>query len=91
MKYSETGKFTDNQKRIAKRISSALSDAKKAGLVVLSKNNSLVAFIKKEYDKADLEGDVDRSYPLRYLDCGRVLDRGADDYEYFLTGVITED
>lgn len=91
MKYSETGKFTDNQKRIAKRISSALSDAKKAGLVVLCKNNDLVAFIKKEFDKADLAGDIDYSYPLRYLGCGRILDSGADDYEYFLAGVITED
>lgn len=89
MKYEDTGNFTEAQKRIATRIKRALTDARKAGLVVLAKSEKISIYLKKDYAHSTVDWPHS-NYMLKELDGGRITDAGADDQEYFEKGYIDE-
>lgn len=89
MKYENTGNFTIEHKRIAARLRRALNDARKSGLVVLAKADSLSLFLKKDYAHSTVDYP-NSGFMLKELDGGDITDSGADDQEYFETGYIDE-
>ena len=87
MKYSETGQFTLEMKRLAKQISKSISKLRSLGCVVLGKECFLTAYMAEDYRHSH---EHSSDYELKSLECGRIDDSGADDEEYFEDGYITE-
>lgn len=91
MRYSETGQFTKEQIRLAKNIARNIKKLKESGCVLFGKQENLTAYLSEDFAHADNNMRNFSGYRLRYLDCGRIDDSGADDEEYFEDGYITED
>lgn len=94
MKYSETGKFTANQEKLAKEIADRIKKLRKSGCTVLAKSNVLCVYKTKDMEHAQplhLECGCDYNHPLKYIDAGHINDAGADDEEHFEPGYITEE
>lgn len=94
MKYSTTGEFTPNQIKLAKEISDRLKKLERCGCRIIAKQTSLYCYKKEDIDNAQpLHSSTGSDYvhPLKYLDCGYIMDSGADDTEYFPKGYITEE
>ena len=89
MKYEDTGNFTEEHKRIARRMRKVMADADKAGLEVLAKNTKLVILLKKDYRHSTVDWPHSK-YALKELDGGDITDCGGDDQEYFESGYIDE-
>lgn len=94
MKYSETGKFTANQIKLAKEISDRLKKLERCGCRILAKQTSLYCYKREDIDNAQplhCLSRTDYAHPIKYLDCGHIADAGADDTEYYPEGYITEE
>lgn len=89
MKYKETGRFTLQQKKLAKEIATRLKKLSQSGCVVFAKQDTLYAYLNEDYHHSTETGG-DYSYPTPTLDCGDIHDAGADDELYFERGYITE-
>ena len=91
MKYSETGKFTNEQIRLAKNIARNIKKLRATGCTVIGKQWALVAFLNEDYEHRDSFMRSISDYKIPYIECGDISDSGADDEEYFEEGYITED
>lgn len=91
MKYSETGNFTEEQKRLAKNIARNIKKLRQTGCTVYGKQDNLYAYLDKDYRHRDEFLLSTSGYRIPYLDCGEIDESGADDEEYFEDGYITED
>lgn len=88
--YSETGNFSAEEEKVAKRIKRDIAKLRKLGCVVLGKADHLVAYRKEDYNYSTLDCTRDY-YPLKSLDLGDINDSGADDEEKFEDGYIIGD
>lgn len=96
MKYSETGIFSKEQKKLAREIGIRLKKLKDSGCTILAKQWTVYAFLNEDIRHAcDLNSHYpnkfDYEHPVPSLECGEISDSGADDTEYFEKGYITED
>lgn len=89
MKYENTGNFTEEQKRIARRMRKVMDDASKAGLAVLAKSENIILVLKKDYRHSTVDRPHSK-YMLKELEGGTIASAGASDQEYFETGYIDE-
>ncbi|MBP5455268.1 MAG: hypothetical protein J6Y37_02070 [Paludibacteraceae bacterium] len=89
MKYENTGNFTEEQKRIAKRMRKVMDDASKAGLAVLAKSENIILVLKKDYRHSTMDRPHSK-YMLKELEGGTITSAGASDQEYFEIGYIDE-
>ena len=99
MKYENTGKFTEEQVKLAKKIAKDIRTLEKSGCTILAKCDTLCVYKDKDFaHKAPLDAcechilgvHVDREHPLPYINCGKISGSGADDEECFVEGYITD-
>ena len=76
MKYSDTGKFTPKQVKLAKELAKLTREARKLGLEIFANEHELQVFKRKELEIAADFG-VHTKYPIPYLHGGKIHDSGA--------------
>jgi hypothetical protein len=94
MQYADTGKFTNEQRAICKKIKQLINDGKRKGLLFKFVNNKVKAYIDKEVENyaADHRADdlKDYGHPLKSLNCGILNGKNCKE-EYFEQGEIEDD
>lgn len=91
IKYSETGKFTENQRKLCKEIAERLKKLRKSGCSIIAKQNYLEVFKSNEICYSNLINpghEYNNDYPIPYLEAGYINDSGADDEEFFVTDFL---
>ena len=94
IKYSETGQFTDAQRKLCREIAVRLNKLQKSGCSIIAKQDSLQVFLSKELQYSNLLNlgkSYSYEYPIPYLDAGYINDAGADDTEFFIDEAIEEE
>lgn len=79
MFYEDTGQFTPEQIKLAREIASRIKKLRQAGCAIVARQESLYAYIRKEWDNSTCGTTP---YPLKHLECGNITDAGADDTDY---------
>ena len=94
MRYADTGKFTNEQRAICRKIKQLINDGKRKGLLFKFVNNKVKAYIDKEVENyaADHRADdlKDYGHPIRSLNCG-ILNGKNNKEEYFEIGELEDD
>ena len=94
MRYADTGKFTNEQRAICRKIKQLINDGKRKGLLFKFVNNKVKAYIDKEVEiyAADHRADdlKDYGHPIRSLNCG-ILNGKNNKEEYFEIGELEDD
>ena len=94
MRYEDSGKFTNEQRAICKKIKQLINDGKRKGLLLKFVNNKVKAYIEKEVDvfAADDKAEElkDYGHPLKSLNCG-FLNGKNNKEEYFEIGGLEDD
>ncbi len=94
MRYEDSGKFTNEQRAICKKIKQLINDGKRKGLLFKFVNNKVKAYIEKEVDvfAADDRAEElkDYGHPLKSLNCG-LLNGKNNKEEYFEIGGLEDD
>ena len=91
IKYSETGRFTENQKRLCKEISDRLKKLQASGCTIIAKQDTLNVYKSEEIRYSNLVNpryEYSNDYPIPYLKAGHINDAGADDTEFFVVDFL---
>ena len=91
VKYSNTGKFTEKQIKLAKEISKKINELKRTGCEIYAKNEYLEVYKAKDMEHAQPQHLIcaaDYEHPIKNINCGRITDCGGDDMEFFEKGYI---
>ena len=91
IRYSETGRFTENQIKLCKEISDRLRRLRKSGCSVIAKQDRLSVFKSDEIQFSNLINpfkSYSNDYPIPHLNAGYINDSGADDTEFFIDEVL---
>ena len=94
IKYSETGQFTDAQRKLCREIAERLAKLRKSGCSIIAKQDTLEVFLNKEIqysNQINLGKSWSNEYPIPYLNAGYINDAGADDTECFIDEVIEDE
>jgi len=92
--YEKTGRFTENQEKLAKEIAERIKKLRASGCSVIAKQDRLCVYKNNEIQYSHLVNcgkAYDNAYPIPYLDAGYINDSGADDDEYFITECLKFD
>lgn len=94
MRYEDTGKFTNEQRAVCRKIKQLINDGKRKGLLFKFVNNKVKAYIEKEVENfaADRKADdlKDYGHPVKSLNCGLLNGKNCDE-EYFEMGELEDD
>lgn len=94
MRYDDSGKFTNEQRAICKKIKQLINDGKRKGLLFKFVNNKVKAYIEKEVENfaADHRADdlKDYGHPIKSLNCGTLNGKNCKE-EYFEKGELEDD
>ena len=97
MKYSETGQFTPEMIKLAKKIDKDIKKLQSRGCIIASRSNSLCIYLSKDFEHAVYPGEQNTNgmphgdYMVPNMMFSQIDDNGADDEMYFEEGYITED
>ena len=90
-KYSETGNFTNRQRKLCEDISKKIEQLQKSGCSVIAKQNRLEVYLSKEIQYSNIinPGEpYNNSNVIPLLTAGWIDDSGADDTECFIDSVL---
>ena len=91
IKYSETGRFTESQKRLCKEIAERLDKLRKSGCSIIAKQRRLNVYKSNELCYSNILNrgyEYNNDYPIPYLEAGHINDAGADDTECFVVDFL---
>lgn len=85
-------RFSSEQIKMAKQVSSLLRKLRKSGCTIIAKQNTLNVYLSKDMLHAHPLHKIGNGSGIEipYIDCGRIDDAGADDTEYFEEGYFEE-